>query len=367
MKLPVALLPAASVALAVTVVVPSGKVLPEAGTVLKLVTPTWSVAEAVYVTSAPLGPVASAVMLPGSWSAGGVVSRTVIVKLPAAVLPAASEAVTWTTVLPSGNVEPDAGEAIVGTTPSTASTAEVVKVTTAPLGLVASAVMGDGTVSTGGGATDTVKTPVAVLPAASEAVTWTSVLPGGNIEPEGGEALVATAPSTASKADVVKVTTAPMGLVAFTRMVDGSWSAGGVVSRTVIVKLPVPALPAASVATAVTVVVPSGKVLPEAGTALKLVTPTLSVAEAVYVTSAPLGPVASAVMFDGTMTTGGVVSNAPVVGTSLSSNRSTVSTARRKVVNLILLCLRRLVSARSPVNARSQFRKRTVGFLHVEE
>src|SRR3954468_10791136 len=84
---------------------------------------------------------------------------------------------------------------------------------------------------------------------------------------------------------------------------------GAVVSRTVTPKLPVPALPALSVAEQVTVLVPSAKVLPDAGVQTTGTDPsTTSVAVAVYVAAAPVGPVASRVMVDGRTRTGAVVS-----------------------------------------------------------
>jgi hypothetical protein len=55
-------------------------------------------------------------------------------------------------------------------------------------------------------------------------------------------------------------------------------------------------------------VVPSGKVEPEAGVQLRLVTPTLSVAVTAYVTTAPEADVASVVIADGTVMVGGVES-----------------------------------------------------------
>src|SRR5690349_17169960 len=102
------------------------------------------------VTKAPPGPVASTMIGAGAVIVGGVVSCTVTVKELDAWLPAASCAVTLTVVVPRWNVEPDAGLAVVGTAPSTLSVAEVVKVTTAPPGPVASGVMLTGTVITGG-------------------------------------------------------------------------------------------------------------------------------------------------------------------------------------------------------------------------
>jgi len=77
------------------------------------------------------------------------VSTTVTVKLALAVLPCLSVAVHLTVVVPNANVEPDAGLQVTGSVPSTGSVAVAVNVTTAPLGLVACAVMFAGTVTTG--------------------------------------------------------------------------------------------------------------------------------------------------------------------------------------------------------------------------
>jgi hypothetical protein len=75
---------------------------------------------------------------------GAVVSLTVTVKLPFAVLPDESVAEQLTVVVPMGNVEPEAGVHVTGTEPSTSSVAVAVYVTTAPDALVASTVMLDG-------------------------------------------------------------------------------------------------------------------------------------------------------------------------------------------------------------------------------
>jgi hypothetical protein len=105
-------LPAASLAVQVTVVVPIGNVEPLAGVHEKLVTPTSSVAVAEYVTTVPPGPAASTVMSDGTVTTGGVVSTvwlTVTLNEAVLELPAASLAEQWTVVVPSGNVEPLAG------------------------------------------------------------------------------------------------------------------------------------------------------------------------------------------------------------------------------------------------------------------
>ncbi len=74
-------------------------------------------------------------------------------------------------------------------------------------------------------------------------------------------------------------------------------------------KLALPVLPWASVAVQFTVVVPIGKVSPDCLSQVGVIAPsTMSLAEAVKVTGAPAGPVASAVMLAGTITVGGVLS-----------------------------------------------------------
>jgi hypothetical protein len=86
-------------------------------------------------------------MFAGTVRTGGVVSRTVMLKLLVRLWPARSVAEHATVVVPSGNVEPDAGKQVTGSVPSKASAAEAAKVTTAPLPDVASAIVGPGTVT----------------------------------------------------------------------------------------------------------------------------------------------------------------------------------------------------------------------------
>jgi hypothetical protein len=96
----------------------------------------------------------------------------------------------------------------------------------------------------------------------------------------------------------------------------GTVITGGVVSRsvTVTVKLALPVLPAWSVAVQVTEVVPSGKVEPEDGLHVGVSAPsTLSFAVAVNVTAFPSGFEVVVEMFDGTVTTGFVVSSCETV------------------------------------------------------
>src|SRR6185436_9050776 len=92
-KLPLALLPAPSVALHVTVVVPIGNMLPDAREHVTARPPlTLSAADAEYVTIAPCGLVASTVMLPGRPRIGLVVSTTVTCDVASLKLPAPSVA-----------------------------------------------------------------------------------------------------------------------------------------------------------------------------------------------------------------------------------------------------------------------------------
>ena len=114
---------------------------------------------------------------------GGVVSRTVTVKLAVDVLPFASRAVAVTVVAPSANVEPLTLSYLISTGPNR-SFAVAENVTAAPAADVASA-MTSATESTGGvvSRTVTVKLAFNVFPFASRAVAVTIVAPSANVEP----------------------------------------------------------------------------------------------------------------------------------------------------------------------------------------
>ena len=103
----------ASVAVQLTVVVPNGKTLPEAGlqTGVGGETPQFSLTVGnEYVTVAEHCPTgAGCVILGGQVSTGACVSFTVMVKLQVAKFPAASSAQQVTVVVPLGNVEPLGG------------------------------------------------------------------------------------------------------------------------------------------------------------------------------------------------------------------------------------------------------------------
>src|SRR3954467_13772023 len=104
---------------------PVRNVPPEAGAHVTVSVPsTMSVdVGSVYVTFAPLGLVASTLTFACAEITGGVVSRTITLKVRVATLPAASRAVQVTTVVPSAKSVPDAGEHVTATLPSTRSVA----------------------------------------------------------------------------------------------------------------------------------------------------------------------------------------------------------------------------------------------------
>nr|WP_240394199.1 hypothetical protein [Desertimonas flava] len=93
---------------------------------------------------------ASAVILLGTVTCGAVVSTTVTVNEPFAVLPAASLAEQLTVVVAMGNTEPLTGEHETGRLPLTASLADAEKLTVAPDAEEASTVWLLGRLSTGG-------------------------------------------------------------------------------------------------------------------------------------------------------------------------------------------------------------------------
>src|SRR6185295_5487580 len=109
-KDPVALFPAASVAVTFTALGPMGKKLPLAGVWTTVGADTRSVAVAgAKLTMAPVASVAAKVCVPGTVMVGGVVSRTVTWNAQMAEFPEPSVAVAVTGVVPSGNWLPWVG------------------------------------------------------------------------------------------------------------------------------------------------------------------------------------------------------------------------------------------------------------------
>lgn len=183
----------------------------------------------------------------------------------------------------------------------------------APPASVAGIVMLAGGVTTGGWVspliTVIVKLAAEELPCASMDVHFTVVVPIGKAEPEAGVQMTGTAPSTISVALAANTATAPEELVAVSVRFVGADRIGGVVSRTTIVKLPDEEFPCVSEEEQLAVVVPMANVEPDAGAhTTGRVPSTMSVALAVKLATAPVGPVASSVWFEGKVSAGGVVS-----------------------------------------------------------
>ena len=109
-KLQLDVLPFASVAVQVTVVVPNENVLPDAGEQAKVTPGQLSVAVAVWLTTAVQTPGAVfARMFAGHVTTGGSASITVTVNEQVAGTPMPFDAVQFTVVVPTGNVLPEAG------------------------------------------------------------------------------------------------------------------------------------------------------------------------------------------------------------------------------------------------------------------
>src|ERR1022692_306967 len=285
-------LPCASVALQVTVVVPSVKFVPEAGEQGGVMAPSMlSVAVAAGEgTVFPEAVVVVVVMSEGTVTTGAVVSTSVTVTLKdlEPVLPCASVALQVTVVVPSVKFVPEAGEQGGVMAPSMLSVAVAAgEGTVFPEAVVVVVVMSEGTVTTGAvvstSVTVTLKDLEPVLPCASVALQVTVVVPSVKLAPEAGVQLGGMGPSMLSLADAVKVTVFPEATVVVVVMSAGTVTTGAVVSTSVTVTLKdlEPVLPCASVALQVTVVVPSVKFVPEAGEQVGVMAPSmLSVAVA---------------------------------------------------------------------------------------
>lgn len=294
--------PLASLASQYTVVLPIGNVLPEGGLAVTVgEAPHESLAVTLKNTAVGTEEVTTRLegQLIDTTHVGG---SMVTGKLQFVLFPHPSLAVTLTMVSPIPKELPLGGSAttVSGAQPPLAVT---VKNTTAPLKLVAVAVRLDGQFKTMGeklcGLTVTVKLQLVEPPQLSLAVTSTGVVPIGNVLPLGGLAVTNGGGLQPPVAVTVKNTTIPFELVAVTvRLEEQLRLIGG--STTVTVKLQLVLVPQGSLAVVSTVVVPIGKVLPLAGVALTNgggLQPPL--ADAVKNTTAPFGPVAVTVRFDG--------------------------------------------------------------------
>jgi hypothetical protein len=115
--------------------------------------------------------------------------------------------------------------------------------------------------------TVTVKLAVPVLPAASDAVQVTVVVPTEKLEPEDGEQVGPEVTPTLSVAVTVNVTVLPSELEVETDRLDGTFTVGEVGSgkMTVTIKLATPTFPSLSIAVHVIVLVPIGRSVSYAG------------------------------------------------------------------------------------------------------
>src|SRR6186713_1439955 len=224
LKLSADVLPCESLAVQVTMVVPTGIMLEVAGVNITGRSPSTR-SDAVTgpkVSSAPPGPVATRLIGPTGTplSTGAVLSVTVTLKLADDVLPCESLAVQVTTVVPTAIMLADAGVHITGRSPSTRSDAVTgPKVSSAPPGPVATRLIGPaGTpLSTGAVVSVTVTLKLAddVLPCESLAVQVTTVVPTAIMLADAGVHITGRSPSTRSDAVTgPKVSSAPAGPVA---------------------------------------------------------------------------------------------------------------------------------------------------------
>ncbi len=169
--------------------------------------------------------------------------------------------------MPIGNCVPDGGLADA-ITPGQLSVAENSKLITAPYrpeSLKTSIVVGQTTIGLEVSFTVKVNWQVSALPAASETITCTGVVPIPNKEPDGC-VTVTVGLGQLSVAKMSKSTTAPHTPGSLpTTMSDGQLTTGTSVSLTVTSKLQMSPLPDASAATQVMGVMPIGKNVPEAG------------------------------------------------------------------------------------------------------
>jgi hypothetical protein len=251
-----------SVAEQVTVVVPRGNVAPEALEHVGMIGPSLlsTAVAAPKVTTAPAGPVASAVLLGGTVTTGEAGSCTVTVKEPEAELLLASVAVQFTGVEPNGNVDPDVGEQLTVGEGSAMSVAVTEKETAS--GAVDDLVIVPGRTRVGFfvSLTTTVTSFGAlVLLLASFAVQLTVVEPIGKM-PEDGAQVTTGAGSTESEAVVESETVAPEGLVASVGGGLVTVTMGAVVSTTTMLTVPVTVFGGVSPSVTVQLagVVPSG-------------------------------------------------------------------------------------------------------------
>ena len=192
---------------------------------------------------------------------------TCTVKLQLVEVPQLSLAVTKTVVVPTGNVLPLGGLATTAGGGLQPPVADTLKNTAMPFELAAVTVMLDEQLRLIGGLTTVTRNEQLVLvPHVSLAVTVTVVVPTGNVLPLGGLATTPGGGLQPPLAVTLKNTVAPLELVAVTVRLDEQLRLiGGLTTVTRNKQLVL--LPQVSLAVTVTVVVPTGNVLPLGGLA----------------------------------------------------------------------------------------------------
>ena len=286
-----AVLPAASATVMVTVLAPRLAVEPAVGDCVT----TKLVLQLSAATTPVVKSGTSAVQLASAftdWSAaqvvmlGAVASTTVTVAVQVVVLPAASATVMVTTVAPRLAVLPAAGDCVVvsvelqlstATTPAVRSGTRAVQLAPAlTVWSAAHVVMLGAVVST----TVTVAVQVVVLPDESVAVSVTTVAPRLAVLPAAGDCVTTTGQASVVVTEPVRSGTRAVQVAPAFRV----WSAaqavmtGAVVSTTVTVAVQVVVLPAASAAVRVTVLAPRTAAEPASGDCVTVTEPLLSLA-----------------------------------------------------------------------------------------
>ena len=263
-------LPTASVAVYVTIVVPTLKVLP--GTLVLVIVPPLQLSVklgAVQFTTAWHDAPALTVMSDGHPEIRGfIASCTITLKVHVEVLPAASLAVYVTAVVPRLKVVPGARVLVIVPPLQLSLKVGGVQFTTAWHEALVLTVMSERQPEIRGfiaSCTMTLKVHVEVFPVASVAVYVTAVVPRLKVVP-GARVLVIVPPLQLSlKVGGVQFTTAWQDALALTVMSERQPEITGLIaSCTMTLKVHVDVLPAASVAVYVTAVVPMLKVVPGA-------------------------------------------------------------------------------------------------------
>src|ERR1043166_5544409 len=269
LKVQLEVLPPASVAVQVTVLMPLAKLDPEAGTHRIEPPGQLSVSVARKLTLLAHWPGAVLTVIgPGQPGTGRSVSLTVTVKVQLEVLPLASGAGHTTLVVPFANLEPDAGTHRIEP-PGQLSVSVARKLTLlAHCPGAVLTVIGPGQLIVGGwlSTTVTLKVTFEVLPPASVAVHTTLVVPIAKLVPDAGTHRIEL-PGQLSVNVARKLTLlAHWPGAVLTVIGPGQLIVGGWLSTTVTLKVQFEVLPLASVAVHTTVVVPIAKLVPDAGT-----------------------------------------------------------------------------------------------------